>query len=42
MVTAISVSGPASRVTRERLPEIGRRVTETARELTDLLGGPTP
>ena len=44
VVTAISISGPASRVTHERLPEIGRRVTETARELTALLGGvaPTP
>ncbi|MCL8017221.1 IclR family transcriptional regulator [Streptomyces sp. AS02] len=44
VVTAVSISGPASRVTHDRLEEIGRQVIETAQALTDHLGGvaPTP
>ncbi|MGW0585964.1 IclR family transcriptional regulator, partial [Streptomyces sp. NPDC002920] len=42
VVTAVSISGPASRVTHDRLAEIGRQVTETARALTDRLGGVVP
>lgn len=44
VVTAVSISGPASRVTHDRLAEIGRQVIETAQALTDRLGGmaPTP
>ncbi|WLW58085.1 IclR family transcriptional regulator [Streptomyces sp. YU58] len=42
VVTAVSISGPASRVTHDRLAEIGRRVTETAQALTDRLGGVVP
>lgn len=38
-VTAISVSGPASRVTYERVPEIAEQVMGTARALTERLGG---
>ncbi|MFE2423045.1 IclR family transcriptional regulator [Streptomyces hokutonensis] len=42
VVTAVSISGPASRVTHDRLEEIGRQVIETARALTDRIGGITP
>ncbi|MFI1049610.1 IclR family transcriptional regulator [Streptomyces griseoruber] len=44
VVTAVSISGPASRVTPDRLAEIGRQVIDTAQALTDRLGGiaPTP
>lgn len=44
VVTAVSISGPASRVTHDRLAEIGRQVIDTAQALTDRLGGiaPTP
>ncbi|MFI1334532.1 IclR family transcriptional regulator [Streptomyces sp. NPDC020845] len=41
-VTAVSISGPASRMTHDRLAEIGELVTETARALTDRLGGVVP
>jgi IclR family acetate operon transcriptional repressor len=41
-LAAISVSGLASRVPRERVPELGRLVRETARELTLALGGRLP
>jgi IclR family acetate operon transcriptional repressor len=39
---AISVSGMTSRITDERLPEIGRIVRESAAELTAALGGVMP
>jgi DNA-binding IclR family transcriptional regulator len=44
VLTAVSISGPASRVTHDRLAEIGRQVIDTAQALTDRLGGiaPTP
>ncbi|MFI9169328.1 IclR family transcriptional regulator [Streptomyces lincolnensis] len=42
VVTAVSISGPASRVTHDRVKEIGVRVTETAQALTDRLGGIVP
>jgi IclR family acetate operon transcriptional repressor len=41
-LAAISVSGLASRVLAERVPELGRLVRETARELTLALGGRLP
>ncbi len=41
-LAAISVSGLASRVPQERVPELGRLVRETARELTLALGGRLP
>jgi IclR family acetate operon transcriptional repressor len=41
-LAAISVSGMASRVTRERLPALGRTVREVAAELTAALGGVIP
>jgi IclR family transcriptional regulator, acetate operon repressor len=41
-LAAISVSGITSRVTDERLPEIGRMVREVAAELTAALGGVMP
>jgi IclR family transcriptional regulator, acetate operon repressor len=41
-LAAISVSGMTSRVTDERLPEIGRIVREVAAELTAALGGVMP
>jgi IclR family acetate operon transcriptional repressor len=41
-LAAISVSGLASRVPPERVPELGRLVRETARELTLALGGRLP
>ena len=41
-LAAISVSGLASRVPRERVPELGRLVRDTARELTLALGGRLP
>jgi IclR family acetate operon transcriptional repressor len=41
-LAGISVSGLASRVPRERVPELGRLVRETARELTLALGGRLP
>ncbi|MBH5396256.1 IclR family transcriptional regulator [Bradyrhizobium sp. CNPSo 4010] len=41
-LAAISVSGMTSRVTDERLPEIGRVVREVAAEFTGALGGVMP
>jgi IclR family transcriptional regulator, acetate operon repressor len=41
-LAAISVSGLASRVPEARVPELGRLVHETARELTLALGGRLP
>jgi len=41
-MAAISVSGLASRVPRERLPQLGRLVHEVADELTVALGGRLP
>jgi IclR family acetate operon transcriptional repressor len=40
-VGAISISGPAIRVTRERVPQLGSLVRSIARELTLELGGRT-
>lgn len=41
-LAAISVSGMPSRITDERLPQIGKIVCETAAELTAALGGKPP
>jgi IclR family transcriptional regulator, acetate operon repressor len=41
-LAAISVSGLASRVPQERVPELGRLVRDTAQELTLALGGRLP
>src|SRR5580692_6718595 len=41
-LAAISVSGMTSRVTEERLPELGKAVREVARELTVAIGGVMP
>ena len=41
-LAGVSVSGLASRVPRERIPELGRLVRETAREMTLALGGRLP
>jgi IclR family acetate operon transcriptional repressor len=41
-LAAISVSGLVSRVPSERLPQLGRLVQETARDLTLALGGRMP
>ena len=38
LIAAISVSGPAFRVTKERIPEIGRAVMQAASELSVELG----
>jgi len=38
-LAAISVSGMTSRITDQRLPEVGRMVREVAAELTAALGG---
>jgi len=38
LLAALSVSGPAFRVTRERVPEIGRAVMQAAGELSEQLG----
>jgi DNA-binding IclR family transcriptional regulator len=37
-VAAMSISGPAFRMTRERVPEVGRALTEAASELSAELG----
>ncbi|MGW1024948.1 IclR family transcriptional regulator [Streptomyces sp. NPDC002577] len=42
VIAAISISGPASRITHDRLPDIAQRVTETAETLTHHLGGTAP
>jgi len=40
---ALSIAGPTSRLTRERLPELGERVRAAARDVTVALGGiPSP
>jgi IclR family transcriptional regulator, acetate operon repressor len=41
-LAAISVSGLASRVPSDRLPQLGQLVRDTARELTLALGGALP
>jgi IclR family acetate operon transcriptional repressor len=41
-LAAISVSGMTSRVTQERLPELGKAVREVAAELTAAIGGVMP
>jgi IclR family acetate operon transcriptional repressor len=41
-LAAISVSGLASRVPQERVPELGRLVRDVAREMTLALGGRLP
>jgi len=41
-LAAISVSGLASRVPSDRLPQLGQLVRDTARELTLALGGRMP
>lgn len=38
LIAAMSVSGPAFRVTRERIPEIGQIVTRAAADLSEELG----
>jgi DNA-binding IclR family transcriptional regulator len=42
VTTAVSISGPASRVTRERLPELGSLLLSATRAITKDLGGSTP
>jgi DNA-binding IclR family transcriptional regulator len=39
---AISVSGPANRITRDRVPELGRLVVAAAEEISRRLGGTRP
>jgi IclR family acetate operon transcriptional repressor len=39
-VAGLSVSGPVSRITQSRAPEIGRRVAAAARDLSRSLGAP--
>jgi IclR family acetate operon transcriptional repressor len=39
---ALSIAGPTSRLTRERLPELGERVRAAARDVTLALGGVPP
>ena len=39
VAAAISISGPSSRLTPERLPELGRLVADTASRITERLGG---
>ncbi|MCX4759778.1 IclR family transcriptional regulator [Streptomyces sp. NBC_01275] len=39
VTTAVSISGPASRVTRDRLPEIGGLLIAATRDITESLGG---
>ncbi|MCK8514760.1 IclR family transcriptional regulator [Methylonatrum kenyense] len=41
VAAAISISGPSSRLTAERLPELGRLVADTAARITERLGGKT-
>ena len=41
-LAAISVSGMTSRLTDDRLPEVGQIVREVAREMTIALGGAMP
>lgn len=42
VATAISVSGPASRVTRDRVAEIGETLLASTRALSERLGGTLP
>lgn len=42
VTTAVSVSGPASRITPDRLPGIGSRLTAATRAITEQLGGSVP
>jgi DNA-binding IclR family transcriptional regulator len=42
VTTAVSVSGTATRVTRDRVPEIGGLLTATTRAITESLGGVVP
>ncbi|MEU6375711.1 IclR family transcriptional regulator [Streptomyces sp. NPDC046909] len=42
VTTAVSISGPAARVTRERLPELGALLLSATRTLSSDLGGRTP
>lgn len=39
-LAALSVSGPSARITDGRLPDLGRLVAETCREITRQIGGP--
>lgn len=39
---ALSLAGPTTRITRERVPALGKLVFETARAVTDALGGRAP
>ncbi len=42
VIAAISISGPTARVTKERIPDIGRRVVTVAAELSAALGHKPP
>ncbi len=42
LIGAITISGPRTRITPERAPELGRHVMERAEALSRLLGGPDP
>ncbi|WP_405725805.1 IclR family transcriptional regulator [Streptomyces sp. NBC_01537] len=42
VTTAVSVSGPASRITHERLPGIGALLTAATKAITEQLGGSVP
>ncbi|KPI05837.1 transcriptional regulator, IclR family [Actinobacteria bacterium OK074] len=42
VTVAISVSGPATRVTRDRVPELGALVMTAAATITEALGGTVP
>lgn len=42
VTAAVSVSGPASRITPDRLPAIGSRLTAATRAITEQLGGSVP
>jgi len=42
VTAAVSVSGPATRITPERVAEVGKMVAETAHGITAALGGTTP
>lgn len=41
-VAAISISGPAPRITDKRVPELGKLLVGTARAATEALGGSSP
>jgi DNA-binding IclR family transcriptional regulator len=42
VTTAVSVSGPASRITHDRLPAIGAALTAATNAITERLGGSVP